>query len=247
MGEWYEDSFGEDYIIVYRHRNLANAEREIRSMTGWMSLPEGAGVLDVGCGTGRHAEALRALGYKVTGLDLSPALLNEARKKDTEGLIQWVQGDMRSIPFADGSFEAVVNWFTSFGYFGDDADNDKVLSEMSRVLVPGGKFLIDFLNAAHVQDNLIPHSERLDEATGLRISERRSLEGDFVVKRIEITPVTGEPRHYEERVRLIGLERFRSMAEQAGLTIEAVRGEYDGESYDERMSARLIMTGRKAE
>jgi cyclopropane fatty-acyl-phospholipid synthase-like methyltransferase len=55
MGDWFTESFGEDYQIVYRHRNRENAEQEIGAMMEWMDLQPGSAVLDIGCGMGRHA------------------------------------------------------------------------------------------------------------------------------------------------------------------------------------------------
>jgi SAM-dependent methyltransferase len=243
--DWYEHSFGEDYLIVYRHRDSAQAQREVEAMMGWMELPPGASVLDVGCGMGRHAMALRDLGYAVTGLDLSEVLLAHARRNDPGRSIRWVRGDMRKLPFEDKSFDAVVNWFTSFGYFFEDEENARVLAEIGRVLAPGGKFLIDFLNAAYVERHLVPLSERTDGPTGLRIREERFIRNGYVVKKIAVSSPDGDVRNYEERVRLFGLESFRKMAAEAGLVLESVRGGYDGSPYDPDQSPRLIMTGRR--
>jgi ubiquinone/menaquinone biosynthesis C-methylase UbiE len=250
MGDWFTESFGEDYKVVYRHRNGENAAREIGAMMNWMNLRQGAAVLDVGCGMGRHALVLRDLGYEVTGLDLSKVLLNEARSAEAEGKISWVNGDMRSLPFEDGSFEAVVNWFTSFGYFADYGDNARVLHEIKRVLIPNGRYLIDFLNPSYLMRHLVPRSERVDEPTGLHILEKRAIEGDFVVKKIEVKPPMdqegnqGAIRHYEERVRLIGLSQFEEMLEETGLSLESIYGDYDGSPYSAESSKRLILIGR---
>lgn len=250
MGDWFTESFGEDYMVVYRHRNRENAEREISSMMKWMNLQSNAAVLDIGCGTGRHAHALKSLGYRVTGLDLSEVLLSEARLSDNEGHLAWVKGDMRKLPFESNTFDATVNLFTSFGYFDDYKDNIRVLDEISRVLKSGGRFLIDFLNPTYLMSNLVPASARVDETTGLNISEKRSIEGDFVVKKIEVLPPADQTdlncrsRHYEERVRLISLEQFKEMLEQTGLVLDAVYGDYDGGPYVANSSKRLILLGR---
>ncbi len=252
MGDWFTESFGEDYKVVYRHRNSENAVREIGAMMEWMNLLPGSAVLDVGCGMGRHAAALRALGYSVTGLDLSDVLLSEARRNDPEGCVIWVNGDMRRLPFDDGSFDATVNWFTSFGYFEDFQDNVRVLAEINRVLKPNGRYLIDFLNPAFLKRNLVPVSERVDEPTGLHITEKRTIEADFVVKKIEVkSPVDragiqGSSRHYEERVRLISLEQFEQMLAETGLVLEKVYGDYDGSAYVAESSKRLILLGRRS-
>lgn len=250
MSDWFTESFGEDYKVIYRHRNRENAEREIAAMMEWMNLQPGSAVLDIGCGTGRHAQALKSLGYDVTGLDLSEVLLSEARLNDPGECLVWVRGDMRKLPFEDGKFEAIVNWFTSFGYFDDFQDNVRVLEEMKRVLKHGGRYLIDFLNPAFLMRNLVPLSERLDESTGLHITEKRTIENDFVVKNIEVKPsvdekgTIGASRHYQERVRLIGLEQFKRMVADVGLVLDNVYGDYDGSPYVADHSKRLILLGR---
>ncbi|TFE30654.1 class I SAM-dependent methyltransferase [Cohnella luojiensis] len=251
MGDWFTESFGEDYKIVYRHRNWENAKREIGAMMEWVNIPANSSVLDVGCGMGRHALALKALGYEVTGLDLSEVLLTEARSADPEYGVDWVRGDMRSLPFDCGTFDATVNWFTSFGYFVDDQDNLRVLQEMRRVLKPDGRYLIDYLNPSYLLRHLVPESDRVDEPTGLRITEIRTIEEDFVIKKIEVMPprddagIQGPSRHYEERVRLIGLKKFQGLLMEAGLFLERVYGDYDGSEYDSESSKRLILLGRR--
>lgn len=246
MEEWFEDSFKEDYLIVYRHRNFEHAEREVCAMTAAMGLRTGADVLDIGCGTGRHALALAEQGYAVTGLDLSEVLLAEAKRADADRAVSWVRGDMRELPFGAQTFDATVNWFTSFGYFERDGDNVRVLAEMRRVLRPEGKFLIDYLNPEHVARHLVPATERRDPRTGVRIKERRTIEDGFVVKRIELVPPDGgESRRHEERVRLIGLGRFWDMLAEAGLLLEQVYGDYGGGAYWPATSERLILVGRR--
>ncbi|PZD94227.1 class I SAM-dependent methyltransferase [Paenibacillus sambharensis] len=230
-------------MIVYKHRDWDNAYREVRNMVGYLGLPEGAAVLDVGCGMGRHALALHELGFKVTGMDLSEQLLAEARVRDAEGRVRWERGDMRSLPFADGQFDGTVNFFTSFGYFEDEADNRAVIKELRRVLKQGGRFLIDFLNPVYVQANLVPHSERTDEDTGWIIREDRRIEAGAVIKDIRIILPDGAERVYTERVRLYQLDWFERELAAAGLQLERVYGDYDGSDYDSRESKRLIMTG----
>lgn len=258
MDAWYERSFGADYLIVYKHRNLQNAYEEVKRMTEWLSLPERAEILDLCCGMGRHALALAELGNKVTGLDLSEVLLAEARKLDVNGEIEWLQGDMRNIPLQK-SFDVVVNLFTSFGYFSTDAENERVLHEIERVLKPGGQFIIDFLNASYVKNNLVPYSER--QIDGITIEETRTIERESVehsaqhfvqrsvreavVKRIVMKEEGQADRHYEERVRLYGLADFEAMLGQTGLQIDHIYGDYDRSSLDTNTSPRLIIVGHK--
>lgn len=249
MANWYECSFGSDYMIVYRHRNWEQAELEVQRMAGWLGLPAGSEILDIGCGTGRHALALARLGYRVTGVDLSEQLLEKAREANGDGKIKaLIHGDMRKLPVEDERFRATVNLFTSFGYFPLEADNRRVLREIRRVLRKDGQFLIDFLNPDYVVRHLVPRSERIDAESGQLIEEVRSVADGWVVKQIAISPQTGsgQGRRYEERVRLLPLEWFETWLTEAGLKLEGVYGDYEGHTYDRAESPRMIMKGRVA-
>lgn len=245
MKEWYERSFGRDYLVVYKHRDFQGAAQEVHQMMDWLELPPAAMVLDLCCGMGRHSLALAEAGYKVTGVDLSEVLLKEAIKQDEAQAVAFLSGDMRELPVT-GPFDAVVNLFTSFGYFQVDEDNGQVFHEINRVLRPGGRFIIDFLNPSYVSQHLVPGSERRDEE--VTIQERRRIEDGFVKKEITLTDeASGDRRHYEEIVRLYELADFHSMIEQAGLHMDRVYGGYDGSLYDETTSSRMIMVGSRPE
>lgn len=244
MKAWYERSFGSDYMIVYRHRDWEQAAAEAKRMAGWLRLPEEAEVLDIGCGMGRHALALAELGYRVSGVDLSEELLAEAVAHNADGLVRFSQGDMRALPYENGTFRATVNLFTSFGYFTEEADSEQVLREIRRVLRSDGQFLIDFLNSAHVEKHLVPYSSRVDEPTGLVIVERRSVADGWVTKQIEIGSADVPARTYEERVRLFPLGWFERALAQAGLQIDRVYGDYEGGGYNPDSSERMIIAGR---
>jgi SAM-dependent methyltransferase len=239
---WYEQSFQEDYLLIYKHRNIQNAEVEVRAMSDILQLPLKAKVLDLCCGSGRHAFILHQLGYDVTGVDLSETLLKAAQSADSAKSIRWVRGDMRSIPLEE-SFDAIFNLFTSFGYFATDDENIQVLEEIHRLLKADGQFIIDFLNPAYVAAHLIAYSKRQEE--GIIIEEFREISSSFVMKRIELTPEQGAKRTYHEQVKLYSLKQFESMFASAGLKLESVYGGYDGTEYREQHSPRLIMVGRK--
>jgi ubiquinone/menaquinone biosynthesis C-methylase UbiE len=234
---WYQESFGNDYLIVYKHRDLQGAYHEVKKMIDWLGLKQGAEVLDLCCGMGRHSMALAEFGYDVTGVDLSEVLLNEAVKLDAGKQVSWLRGDMREVPL-DRQYDAVVNLFTSFGYFDEDEQNEKVLHEVHRLLKEGGRFIIDFLNPVYVQSNLVPQSERREE--DLLIREARTIEDGCVRKRIVISQKGTADRQYLEQVKLYDRTTFEAMLLKAGLHIDHVYGEYDGQAYDAEASSRLI-------
>ena len=213
---WYQESFGNDYLLVYKHRDMQGAYHEVKKMVNWLELEQGARLLDLCCGMGRHSMALEEFGFEVTGVDLSKVLLQEAIKQGSDGHVTWINGDMREVPLSE-PFDAIVNLFTSFGYFDEDEQNEQVLHEIHRLLKKKGRFIIDFLNPIYVKAHLVAQSERKEG--DLTIRETRAIEDGCVRKRIVISE-TGEPdRHYLEQVKLYERPMFEAMLQKAGLHI----------------------------
>jgi demethylmenaquinone methyltransferase/2-methoxy-6-polyprenyl-1,4-benzoquinol methylase len=112
-----------------------------RQMIELASLRPGARVLDVACGTGDIALALRARGGRVTGLDITPRMVELARQRPDGGAVSWLTGDMQALPFASRTFDLVT---TGYG-LRNVPDLDGALTEIARVLKPGGRLLsLDF-------------------------------------------------------------------------------------------------------
>ena len=100
-------------------------------------------MLDAPCGYGRHSRALAEAGFRVTGVDRSPVLLEEARRRSGgEEWPRWVQADHRELPFEDDSFDCALNLFSSIGYRGEEGDR-QTLGELRRVLRPGGSLVLE--------------------------------------------------------------------------------------------------------
>lgn len=104
-------------------------------------------VLDMGCGTGRLTLPLAREAGSVTGLDLTPGMMDEAsRKARDEGLdIQFKQGDMAALPFPDDSFDVVVCMLALMHV--PPSDRTQVFAEVRRVLRPAGRLLVGVKNA----------------------------------------------------------------------------------------------------
>jgi len=115
----------------------AGLDMRWRRLAAAAAVRPGDRVLDAACGTGDLAIAdLKAGAGKVTGLDFSERMLERARRKDAR--IDWVQGDMLALPFADGTFDAAT---VGFGVR-NVADLPLALTELRRVLRPGGRLAI---------------------------------------------------------------------------------------------------------
>jgi SAM-dependent methyltransferase len=151
---------------------------------------------------------------------------------------------MRCLPFADHSFDWVLNFFTSFGYFETERENFRVLTEIVRLLTPGGRFLIDFLNRDRVLASLTP-SETVKEADqGIEIQRWYDPASSRINKRITLRRADRPPRTYLESVRAYSREEVTIGLSWAGLEVTDLYGNFNGEPY-RRDSERLILLGRK--
>ncbi len=247
---WVIEAFGAWYPVVYPHRDAAEAVRLVRTLEAAVRL-EGRQLLDVGCGAGRHLAEFRRAGAHPTGLDLSEALLAEARSFRDESGGDWplLRGDMRALPVESAAFDGVTSLFTSFGYFSAERDR-QVAGEWARVLRPGGFHVLDFLNRERVLAHPNPESERV--SAGWRIREERRIEdgpSPRVVKRVRVEPASGGAAvaDYEERVALYGLEDLRGVLASAGLRSRDPWGDYGGESFDPAESPRLILVSTRGD
>ena len=134
--------FGEDYLYFYDGTVLTpeRDEREAELVWRVLGLRAGDAVLDLACGHGRIANRLADRGAAVTGLDADPYFLEVARAAGSDA--EFVEGDMRGLPWDETHFDAVALWFTAFGYF-DEATNADVLRGIRRVLRDGGRLAIE--------------------------------------------------------------------------------------------------------
>lgn len=181
-----EEVFDDDYLYFYGPLLAEVSDADADAIWRLLELEPGSEVLDLACGHGRIASRLARRGARVTGLDATPLFLEHARAQAAAaGLpIDYVQGDMRSLTWPDQSFDRVISWFTSFGYF-DDEENRVVLREARRVLRPGGKLLIENNNLAELLPRWLPSV----------VVER---DGNFSIDRATFDPITG--RSMTERV-----------------------------------------------
>ncbi len=244
MTEWFEQWFGEEYHALYPHRDEDDARRVVALVRRAAPWREGDRVLDLACGAGRHAAEFERLGARVAGFDLSPAMLRRARGRARATL---VRGDMRALPFRAGSFALAVNLFTSFGYFRDDAEHRVVVEQVATVLVPGGRFVLDYLNAEQVRRSLRVAEQGISATGGgtggaVRIGRRITDDGRYVIKEIEIPD---EGRSFQERVRLFTPADLKALFAAAGLAVERRYGDYDGRPLTAD-SSRAILVGLRA-
>ena len=236
---WYKEWFGEEYLELYAHRDEGEADRHVEFVVGALGEePRPRAVLDLACGAGRHTAALRRRGFRTLGIDLSFILLAH------EPRVPCVQGNMCGLPFADESFDWVLNFFTSFGYFERERENFRVLEEIVRVLTTGGRFLIDFLNRDYVLDHLEPRETQHKDGRRIEIERWFDSETRRINKRIRLHQAGRQPQTFLESVRAYQRDEVIIGLRWAGLEVDALYGDFEGNPYD-RGSERLILVGHK--
>ncbi len=237
---WWESWFGEEYLELYPHRDLASARREVAFALARLD-PDPMPLLDLCCGSGRHSLRFAEKGFPPVGLDYSMPSLELARERGRD--LRLVRGDMRSLPFAGGAFRSVVNFFTSFGYFLGETDNLAVVAEIERVLAPGGRFLCDTFGRDYVIARLVEEENRSTGERDYRIRRRWNRQTCRVEKEIEVRR-GGSTASFRESVRAYTAEELAAMFREAGLAVEAAWGDFEGRPAGSD-SPRLIVLARK--
>ena len=234
---WYREWFGEEYLELYSHRDEHEARQQVaffRERCGAIDGP----VLDLACGMGRHMKELQALGYSPVGCDLSFTLVRNGMQQ--YGTMPVARADMRQLPFCDRVFAALVNFFTSFGYFAEEGENEQVVAEMARVLEHGAPFLFDYLNVHRELEKLVQRETREAPMGTVKIERWFDPSDRSFNKRMTI----GEKR-WLERVRGYDLDEISAMFRACGLSIRSAFGDFDGSPFT-RNSPRLILLGSRS-
>lgn len=237
---WYKEWFGQDYLELYAHHDDEEAERHVAFVVDHLRWPTPGRVLDLACGAGRHHAALERRGLPVVGVDLSLTLLAAAPRP-----ARLVAGDMRCLPFAPDSFDWLLNFFTSFGYFESERENFRVLEEIARLLAPNGRFLIDFLNRDRVLAELKTRETVWVGGREVAIERSYNEATRRIDKRMRLVDAKGRNTTFVESVRAYDRDEVTIGARWAGLEVDQCYGNFDGDLYH-RDSPRLIVVGHKS-
>lgn len=244
--DWWSSYFDDVYLREYEPLfTLERDRREVARLLDVLGLPSGARILDVPCGQGRHSHLLAEAGFLVDGVDLSPQLLARARERGTGPTLRYHERDMRRLPPSwSRRFDAVLNLFTSFGFFADPADDRVVLSEFARVLRPGGVLVWHGGDRDGVMARFL-HRDWWQTSDGTLHAQERSFDALSGILTIESRwqgPGGGGQR--EHRIRLYTPSRLAELCAAAGLIVEAA---YDGwrDRPLTRRSSEMLLVARK--
>lgn len=215
------------------------SQREADIIWRALGLSSGEHVLDSPCGDSRIGVCLAGQGAIVTGVDLNPRFIARAGERFAEAGIsaELRVADMRELD-EKNSFDAIVNWFNSFGYFGIE-DDFRVLLNFADALRPGGRLLIEAPNREGIMGNLV---RRQEVETGKQSSVLWDEVTERLITRLTVTGPDGE-REVKSGVRMYSLAQYRLLMQLAGLRLEQLYG--DGLTPFEETSRRMIMVAVK--
>lgn len=239
--EWYSDWFNSPYYhLLYSNRNDVEAHFFIDNLLTSINLKPNSKVLDLACGKGRHSVYLSKKGFQVTGVDLSLNNICEASKQENVNL-NFFTHDMRKV-FRINYFDAIVNMFTSFGYFETENENTEVIQSCYTGLNSKGKLVIDFFNLNVVKNRIVPFEEKKTGNIIFKIEKK--IEKNFIVKNICV--IEENQKHmFQEKVMALDFSHFQKYLEQNGFNILNLFGDYSLNKFEPNNSERLIIIAEK--
>jgi SAM-dependent methyltransferase len=214
-------------------------------------------VLELGCGTGRISKPLARAGVRLVGIDRSAPMLARLRAatKRTRmeaARMRLVRGDIRELPFAAGTFSAVLAPYGILQSLIGDGDLAAALGSVARVLAPGGVFAVDLVpdlarwREYHNRVRLRGRSGRGTHLTlveSVRQDRARRLT-TFDERYIERRKGGATEHRFELTFRTLSIPQMTARLDRAGLTVDRVLGDYRDRPWDRRAEVWIILARR---
>lgn len=244
--EWFADEafWRETYSFMFPESRLAAAASEVEQIITLTGCDNGR-VLDLACGPGRHSVAFAQRGFRVTGVDRTPFLLERARAnaRNASVDVEWIESDMRDFRRPE-EFDLAICLFTSFGFFQEDADNRQVLANVEASLKPGGTFVLDVLGK-EVLAGMFTSTTSRDLPDGIIVHRHKIVDDWSRIQNEWILLRDGTPRTFRFSHWLYSARELKDMFFRAGFAEVLVYGNLAGAAYD-ATATRLVVVGRTA-
>ena len=251
--DWWKTLFDETYLITDA-RTVCDEGltcREVDFLEQVLKLEKSWPILDLCGGQGRHSLELSRRGFQdVTVLDYSKVLIDLGRDRaKKEGLNTiFVRKDARDTGLPSQKFKVIAVIANSFGYFVDEGENEKILREAFRLLVPKGSLCLDLPHREHVLKNFSPQSWH-EASEEIVVCRQRRLDEDIMYGReMVISKIKGMIRDATYCTRLYSPEKITILLTSAGFTSVTIQKDFvsHGEKGDYGlMTNRMIVIADK--
>ncbi|MEO6819797.1 MAG: class I SAM-dependent methyltransferase, partial [Ginsengibacter sp.] len=240
---WFKEWFNSPYYHqLYFERDDDEAAAFINHLVDYLKPADGAFMLDVACGRGRHSIQLASQDFDVTGIDLSLDSIIVAKESENDFLHFFVH-DMR-LPFWINYFDFAFNFFTSFGYFNTRREHSNALRTVAQSLKQEGIFVIDYLNVKYAESHL--QAETVVKKGDVDYHIIKWSDQDHFYKKIVVEDKSIDaPITHQEKVAKFSLIDFTSMLSDHQMHVQQVFGDYDLGNYHEENSPRMIIVAKK--
>jgi len=250
---WWQDIFDEIYLMTDA-RSVCDEKltcQEVDFLEETLDLDKSASILDLCGGQGRHSLEFSRRGYKnITVLDYSKYLIDLGKERaKEEGLSTiFIQGDARDTGLPGQSFQFIIIMASSFGYFANEDENKKILSEAFRLLMPEGTLLLDLPARDYVLQNFKPFS-RHKVSEDITVSRERELGDDIICSRETVMSKKGGCiRDSTYCTRLYSPEKITDLMYSAGfLSVICQRNFMNREAEGDYgcMTNRMLVTAKR--
>lgn len=225
---------------------LQQAINESQFIVNKTKLKKNSLILDVPCGTGRHAVSLANRGHLVTAIDISKDCIKIAKKENNHKLVNFSIGDMANLKKHYEEFDLTLNLFSSFGYFQTDQENEATLKEMYKTLKPGGQLCLQTINRDWLLTIFTKNGWSENKAEFI-LQERDYNSKTFynTNRMIVINKKSGKSKEYYHRIRLYSKDELVKLIKKVGFKKVQVFGSEKGEKFSKLKSARPYYFAKK--
>jgi SAM-dependent methyltransferase len=166
------DAYAAYYDLLYKDKDYSHEANYVHDLIV-KHHPAAKSILDMGCGTGKHAREFERFGYNVVGVDLSSSMISIANENYSSSTIEFYEGDLRTVRLAK-KFDVVVALFHVMSYQTEDADIENALETASLHLNDDGLLIFDCWYGPGVLND--PPAVRVKEMMDEQIEVRRLAE-----------------------------------------------------------------------
>lgn len=246
MNDWFADEeFWVDfYDFLFPPSQFEKAEVEIIQL---LTLVEDVGqdVLDLCCGPARHSVLLAQRGYHVTGVDNSKYILGKAKEncRRVQVTVEFVEKDMREY-VQPGSFDLILNLYTSFGFFNNQNDDRRVVQNMYNNLKTSGKVVVEMMGKEILARVFQETAGTVLDDGSIIVQRHKIINNWSEVENEWILLKEGKYKTYRFNLRLYSAAELQNLFAGCGFKNIKIFGGLNGVKYDNK-AQRLVLVAEK--